>query len=369
MAKSPKIEPADQTSFQTHSEIAAKIGLRRLRRQDPVHVLQSLGLAYHTEQNDERRRLIMSTRLCLLNEQLQKLWSSPPAAAEAKPKAKKPKPEPEPEVIEPEPAPPPPPPKKEAKLDMMDLGNAAMLLMASDEDDTEDETPEDPMDFLTSDDTADKAKTNNDIDDDMMAFLTSSDEDDAEDAATSQDDIVADASEVELSDADLMAFLSSTDDDEADDVTDATQTASTETGNDTDMAFLAGSDDPTSGTDTQSNVLDDDMAALLAMNDNDTPEDPTSVENTTFSTEPDNAVENDAFSDMAALLAMDDTGASDAQNDDMNALLSMDDTTTDAPATDPVDLDPMAFLTQNDESDEHSDRENETDTDPDTKDT
>ena len=84
---------------------------------------------------------------------------------------------------------------------------------------------------------------------------------------------------------------------------------------------------------------------------------------------PDNIVENDAFSDMAALLAMDDTGASDAQNDDMNALLSMDDTTTDAPATDPVDLDPMAFLTQNDESDEHSDRENETDTDPNTKDT
>ncbi len=65
MAKSSKIEPADLTLYQEHMEKAAKVGLRRL---DVFDVSLSLAQAFATAQDDERRRLIMSTRLCLLNE-------------------------------------------------------------------------------------------------------------------------------------------------------------------------------------------------------------------------------------------------------------------------------------------------------------
>ena len=85
MAKSSKIEPADLTLYQEHMEKAAKVGLRRLRRLDVFDVSLSLAQAFATAQDDERRRLIMSTRLCLLNEQLQKLSAMEPPS-EPKPK-------------------------------------------------------------------------------------------------------------------------------------------------------------------------------------------------------------------------------------------------------------------------------------------
>ena len=163
MAKSSKIEPADLTLYQEHMEKAAKVGLRRLRRLDIFDVSLSLAQAFTTVQDDERPRLIMSTRLCLLNEQLQKLGKLAPAPEPKPKKAKKVEPEIElpPEPVEP---PPPAPPKKEATLNMMDLGNAAMLLMAADEPEAEppqDEAPEeeDHMAFLTASDDSNETDT------------------------------------------------------------------------------------------------------------------------------------------------------------------------------------------------------------------
>ena len=155
MAKSSKIDSADLTPFQKHMEKAAKIGLRRVRRHDALSISEALADAFAQCQEDERKRLIMSTRLCLLNEQLQKMGE---IENPAPPKPKKPKKEePAPELPpEPEAPPPPPPPKKQPVLNMMDLSNAAMLLMSSDEPE-EEETPEvaeeeDYMAFLTATD-------------------------------------------------------------------------------------------------------------------------------------------------------------------------------------------------------------------------
>jgi hypothetical protein len=189
MAKSSKIEPADLTLYQEHMEKAAKVGLRRLRRLDVFDVSLSLAQAFATAQDDERRRLIMSTRLCLLNEQLQKLSAMEPPS-EPKPKKAK-KVEPEIELpLEPVAPPPPAPPKKEATLNMMDLGNAAMLLMAAEEPEEEtpqDEAPEeeDHMAFLTASD-YDPADTPNETED-HMAFLTASDDSNETDTGHNKD--------------------------------------------------------------------------------------------------------------------------------------------------------------------------------------
>ena len=189
MAKSSKIEPADLTLYQEHMEKAAKVGLRRLRRLDVFDVSLSLAQAFATAQDDERRRLIMSTRLCLLNEQLQKLSAMEPPS-EPKPKKAK-KVEPEIELpLEPVAPPPPAPPKKEATLNMMDLGNAAMLLMAAEEPEEEtpqDEAPEeeDHMAFLTASDD-DPADTPNETED-HMAFLTASDDSNETDTGHNKD--------------------------------------------------------------------------------------------------------------------------------------------------------------------------------------
>ena len=168
---------------------AAKVGLRRLRRLDVFDVSLSLAQAFATAQDDERRRLIMSTRLCLLNEQLQKLGAMEPPPEPKPKKAKKVEPEIE---LPPEPvAPPPPaPPKKEATLNMMDLGNAAMLLMAAEEPEEEtpqDEAPEeeDHMAFLTASDD-DPADTPNEAED-HMAFLTASDDSNETDTGHNKD--------------------------------------------------------------------------------------------------------------------------------------------------------------------------------------
>ena len=190
MAKSSKIEPADLTLYQEHMEKAAKVGLRRLRRLDVFDVSLSLAQAFATAQDDERRRLIMSTRLCLLNEQLQKLSAMEPPSEPKPKKAKKVEPEIE---LPPEPvAPPPPPapPKKEATLNMMDLGNAAMLLMAAEEPEEEtpqDEAPEqeDHMAFLTASDD-DPADTPNEAED-QMPFLTVSDDSNETDIGHNKD--------------------------------------------------------------------------------------------------------------------------------------------------------------------------------------
>ncbi len=189
MAKSSKIEPADLTLYQEHMEKAAKVGLPRLRRLDVFDVSLSLAQAFATAQDDERRRLIMSTRLCLLNEQLQKLSAMEPPS-EPKPKKAK-KVEPEIELpLEPVAPPPPPEPKKEATLNMMDLGNAAMLLMAAEEPEEEtpqDEAPEeeDHMAFLTASDD-DPADTPNETED-HMAFLTASDDSNETDTGHNKD--------------------------------------------------------------------------------------------------------------------------------------------------------------------------------------
>jgi hypothetical protein len=74
------------------------------------------------------------------------------------------------------------------------------------------------------------------------------------------------------------------------------------------------------------------MAALLAMNADDPPS-------------PNDAPQDD----MAALLAMDDDAAKseNTPDNDMAALLAMD-----ATPVDPIDLDPMAFLTATDDTDD-----------------
>ncbi len=192
MSKSSKIEAADLTPYQEHMEKAAKVGLRRLRRHDALFISEALANAFSTTTDDERRRLIMSTRLCLLNEQLQKMGSLNVPAVPKAPKVKKPAPVPEPEPEPAPPPPPPPPPKKDPTLNMMDLTNAAMLLMSADEPE---EDEEDPMAFLTASD--DDAKETAE-EEDHMAFLTASD-DDAKETAEEEDH---------------MAFLTASDDGE-----------------------------------------------------------------------------------------------------------------------------------------------------------
>lgn len=132
MARAPKIEPAITTDYQEHMADAAKVALRRLRRTNALDVSEALGEAFQKESSDERRRLVMATRLHLLNEQLLKLDESEQSKPKKPAKKSNPKPPPPPPEPEPEPEPEPAPkkPVKEATLNKLDLDNAAAMLMA-----------------------------------------------------------------------------------------------------------------------------------------------------------------------------------------------------------------------------------------------
>lgn len=207
-----------QTPHQEHAVSAAKVLLRRLRRQDPLDVCEALGYQHDKQNDDDRRNLMQSTRILLLTEEYLKLVDTPKETPKRKKAEKKEVVEEEP-IVE-EPIVEPEKPAKQGTLNMIDLDNAAMLLMSDDSEDEDDEisesSEEDLSSLLSAMDGLGVGSTDADEPEAQSAPLDQEAEDPFAALASLGDDVADQTSETDSEEDDPFAALSAlTEDDES----------------------------------------------------------------------------------------------------------------------------------------------------------